>query len=82
MNIKKLYKNFTAAYNFIYDHENKVPGYYMMIQLFENELKFDEDFQKALDEFNAYREDFVSSDREMAAFMFAYGDTLTGADVA
>lgn len=68
INIKDFYEQFKKEYNFLYDNYDNVVGY-------DEALKDGDDFianhKNFVSEFVKYRGDFISSDREVVAFMFA-----------
>lgn len=68
MNIKKFLEKFNAEYEFLYENNDNVAGYREAVNAFD---EFAKDHQQFVGEFVNYREDFISSDREAAAFMFA-----------
>ena len=72
--LKNLDEKFTEIYNFIYEHNNKVPGFRWMVESFDNYMKSDETFKRIATDFAQYRHDCISSDREAAAFMFAIAE--------
>lgn len=55
-------------YKFLYDNDDYVAGYREAVEAFDN---FVAEHAEFVGEFVDYRRDFVSSDREAAAFMFA-----------
>ena len=57
IDIVKFLEVFNREYDFLYDNDDNVAGY--------------EEAVDSFDEFVNFRGDFVSSDREAAAFMFA-----------
>ena len=69
VNIKDLLKKFNEEYDFLYDNDNNVCGYYDALK--EGDLFIsDKKNSKFIREFNEYRQDILSSDREVVAFMF------------
>ena len=68
MNIDKFLNQFNKEYNFLYDNNDNVAGFREAVQAFDEFLPDHRDF---VSEFCQYRQDFISSDREAAAFMFA-----------
>lgn len=66
MNIKKFLDQFNKEYDFLYNHDN-VAGYNEAVAAFDEFLPTHKEF---VGEFVKYRGDFISSDREAAAFMF------------
>lgn len=74
INIEEFLRKFDEEYEFLYDHRDNVAGY-------DEALAAGDEFISAHPEFVAefvnYRGDFISSDREVVAFMFAL-DSLAG----
>ena len=68
INIEEFEKQFNKEYDFLYEHNDNVAGYREAVQSFDEFIKTHGDF---VGEFAKYRGDFVLSDRECAAFMFA-----------
>lgn len=68
INIQKFADEFHAEYNFLYDNNDNVAGYDEAVNAFDDFAKSHGNF---IMEFVQYRRDFISSDREAAAFMFA-----------
>lgn len=68
INMQELLEKFRKEYAFLYEHKNNVAGY-------DEALKFGDKFITENPEFVAnfvnYRQDFMSSDREVVALMFA-----------
>ena len=71
VDIKTFSKKFRAEYNFLYDNYDRVAGYSEAVDEFDARMDSSENFKKFVGEFCNYRGDFISSDREAAAFMFA-----------
>ena len=71
INIKTFEKQFQDEYNFLYENDNNVAGYREAVAAFDEFLKENKNF---VCEFVQYRGDFISSDREAAAFMFALSE--------
>lgn len=67
IDIEKFLEKFEQEYDFLYDHEY-VAGTKEAVEAFDKFLKDHGDF---VGEFAKFRGDFISSDREAAAFMFA-----------
>ena len=67
--IKEFLKKFNEEYDFLYDNDNNVCGYDDALK--EGDL-FISDTKNInfIREFNEYRQDILSSDREVVAFMF------------
>ena len=68
INIDTFTEKFKKEYEFLYDNDDRVAGYGEAVSAFDGFLKEHNDF---VGEFVRYRGDFISSDREAAAFMFA-----------
>jgi len=68
INIAEFKKKMDKEYEFLYDHNDRVAGYEEAVDAFD---KFVEKHRDFVGEFVKYRGDFISSDREAAAFMFA-----------
>lgn len=74
LNIHEFLKQFEKEYEFLYDHN--VAGAREAADAFDEFLKVHKDF---VGEFVRFRGDFISSDREAAAFMFAL-ESMGGLD--
>ena len=76
IDIAEFSKKFNENYRFLYDNgDENVAGYY------EAKAEFDAFIRnpsqaKFVGEFAAYRQDFIASDREAAAFMMTLSDFL------
>lgn len=70
VNMEDFCEQYKKEYEFLYDN---VAGYKEAVDTFDEFLKVHQDF---VSQFAKYRGDFISSDREAAAFMFAL-DSLT-----
>lgn len=70
INIHEFMKKFGEEYSFLYDNYDRVAGYDEAVAAFDEACK-DEKFSAFVGEFVKFRGDFISSDREAAAFMFA-----------
>lgn len=70
MQLKKLSKTFNEIYNFLYEND-KFLEYSSLVDGFDFNLKNNDDFKQLVDDFCNYQGDFISSDRESAAFMGA-----------
>lgn len=68
INNAEFLKKFNQEYNFLYNAPGYVAGCDEAVQAFDNFLKSN---KKLVADFASFREDFISSDREAAAFMFA-----------
>lgn len=74
ININDFLNKFNDNYDFLYDSNaqgNVVAGQREATMAFDNFVKDNGDFVR---EFVRYRGDFISSDREAAAFMFTIDD--------
>lgn len=71
VNIKTFLSQFKKEYNFLYDNYDRVAGYSEAVDEFDDRIRTSENFKNFVGEFSNYRGDFISSDREAAAFMFA-----------
>lgn len=67
INIKEFKNKFDKEYNFLYSSKDYVAGYDEAVKAFDDFLQNNKNFVR---EFILYRGDFISSDREAAAFMF------------
>lgn len=68
INIKEFLKQFRKEYSYLYDNYDRVAGYVEAVYAFD---EFAPKHKTFISEFTKYRGDYVSSDREAAAFMFA-----------
>lgn len=68
VNIEKFYEKFKQEYNFLYDNRDRVAGYSEAVNAFDIFLAKNKEF---VSEFCRFRGDYITSDREAAAFMFA-----------
>lgn len=68
INIKVFLEKFNEEYDFLYDNYDRVAGYIEALEAGDSFIESHLDFVK---EFNNYRGDIFSSDREVVAFMFA-----------
>jgi hypothetical protein len=73
INIKEFKERFDNEYDFLYNSKSYVAGYDEAVEAFDNFLQTNKGFIK---EFILYRGDFISSDREAAAFMFTLENYL------
>lgn len=67
-NMQKLIEQFQKEYDFLYDNCDHVAGYEEAVRAFDHFAKKN---QKMIADFVKARGDFIASDREAAAFMFA-----------
>lgn len=70
INIDEFTKQFNKEYNFLYDNNDCVAGYNEAVKAFDSFINNDNN-ANFVSEFARYCGDFISSDREAAAFMFA-----------
>lgn len=78
INMHEFFKRFQKKYDFLYEHDDRVAGYYEALSFGNDYIKTHSDFVK---EFNTYRQDILSSDREVVAFalaLFTYINKRTG----
>lgn len=73
MNIHKFVEQFNKEYEFLYDNNDMVAGYN---EALEEGDKFIAEHSDFVGEFVKYRGDFISSDREVVAFMFTLNEIL------
>jgi len=78
INIHAFAQQFAKEYDFLYEHCDRVAGYDEAVEAFDEFLATDNG-NSFICEFINYRGDYISSDREAAAFMFAL-ETLGGFD--
>lgn len=72
INIHEFAKKFGQEYSFLYENHDRVAGFREAVDAFDEYLANDiGGFKKFVGEFVSFRGDFISSDREAAAFMFA-----------
>jgi len=70
-NLKQFLSQYNKEYKFLYENGDQVAGYIEAVNTFDNLLKTNDKFKDLVLKFSEYREDYISSDREAAAFMFA-----------
>ena len=68
IDIEEFLQKFNQEYSFLYEHKDNVAGYREAVEYGDHFISKNKDF---VAEFVKYRGDFISSDREVAAFMFA-----------
>ena len=74
INIEKFLKEFNKQYDFLYENANNyIAGYDEALEAGDDFIKKNPEF---VGEFVNYRGDFISSDREVVAFMFALDNML------
>ena len=69
ININQFLNDFQKEYQFLYDNQDQIIGYKEAVEAFDCFIENDNHKQFIYD-FVSYRKDFISSDREAAAFMF------------
>ena len=69
-NIQSFQQHFEEEYGFLYDNDDDVPGYDKALDEYDAMIK-NKNFIKFVDEFKQYARYDLSTDREVAAFMFA-----------
>lgn len=69
INIDIFMRQFQKEYDFLYNNDH-MAGYSEAVRAFDDFMKSEEN-KKFVGDFVKYRGDFISSDREAAAFMFA-----------
>ena len=74
ISIEKFLEQFGNEYQFLYDNCDRVAGFDDAIQEFDYRMAHDPKFNRLVCEFVDYRQDFISSDREAAAFMFTFAE--------
>lgn len=74
ISIQEFLEKFNDEYKFLYDSNGTVCGEKEAVKAFDDFAKQHGDFVR---EFVIFRGDFISSDREAAAFMFAL-DSMSG----
>lgn len=76
INIHEFKEKFKQEYEFLYNNDDNVAGYVEAVVTFDELMDKNDSFKTFVGEFAKYRQDFISSDREAAAFMFAL-DSMT-----
>lgn len=71
IDIAKFENKFSENYDFLYANHDNVAGYHETLAFGDEFITKNIDFVM---EFNAYRHDILSSDREVAAFAFTLDD--------
>ena len=75
INIEEFYKEFNKQYDFLYNAKSYVVGYNEALEVGDAFIKKHSNFIR---EFNKYRGDILSSDREVVAFIFALDKMCKG----
>lgn len=68
VNMEAFQNQFATEYAFCYEHWDHVAGFAEAVQAFDDFFAENRDFVR---KFVKYRGDYITSDREAAAFMFA-----------
>lgn len=71
INIIDFIEQFNKEYDYLYEHHDCVAGYDEAVQEFDDFLESHNEF---VAEFSRFRGDYITSDREAAAFMFAFNE--------
>lgn len=71
INIRNFLKRFNENYDYLYEAEGEVAGYREAVEYGDWFIHNHKDF---VAEFNRYRGDILTSDREVAAFAFTLED--------
>lgn len=71
MNINEFLNKFNENYDLLYEYNDNIAGYYEALEYGEKVIHENPDFAG---EFARFRGDFLSSDREVAAFGFTLSD--------
>lgn len=71
INIHEFYEQFKKEYKFLYENYDRVAGFDEAVDAFDEFIQHENGIN-FVREFNRYREDIISSDREAGAFMFAF----------
>lgn len=69
--LEKISKKMDNEYEFLYNHKDNVPDYREAVDSFDS---FSKKNKRFIGEFIKFRGDFITSDREAAAFMLALDD--------
>lgn len=70
VDIKQFCEKYGNEYRFLYDNHDNVAGFDEAWKAFDFMIKTNGSFKAFAGEFCKYTQDFISSDREAAAFMF------------
>ena len=76
VSFKQFLRKFNREYDFLYKHRDNVAGFQDAVKEFDFRIHHDIGFSRMVQEFAMYRKDFISSDREAAAYMFAWADMV------
>lgn len=68
--LRKLQDQFNKEYDFLYNNDDNIAGYEEAVEAFAEDMN-NKNFVKLVEDFVQFSGDFISSDREAAAFEFA-----------
>ena len=71
VNIREFTEKFYDEYDFLYENRDMVAGYDEAVESGDIFMRYHQEF---VAKFAKYRGNFITSDREVAAFMFALED--------
>ena len=74
ISVERFLEQFTKEYAFLYENNDRVAGMAEAVKAFDSFVENNRDF---VGEFVNYRGDFIASDREAAAFMFALDNVVS-----
>lgn len=75
LNIEDFLERFNEIYEYLYEENDKVEGFDIAVSTFDN---FQKTHTELVREFDSYRGDLISSDREAATFIYALNEMLEG----
>lgn len=78
VNMEKLLSMFSVIYDYLYENNNNHPFYHAAVNAFDDLLS--SMYADIVAVFNEYRQDYISSDREAAAFVIAL-HSIAGSDI-
>lgn len=77
IDLERLLEDFREAYEYYYDNDGeKIPGYVGLVKFYDSHIPYFGDFRDLVKKFNEFRKDFISSDREAAAFVAALANQI------
>lgn len=77
IDLKRLSEDFREAYEYFYENDGeKIPGYVGLVKFYDSHIPYFGDFRDLVKKFNELRGDFISSDREAAAFVAALANQI------
>ena len=75
--MKQFIEDYREAYEYFYENAGEsVPGYKFLVSFFDTHAPYIGDFKELVKKFCEVQHDFISSDREAAAFVAALGKQL------